>query len=83
MADDGGHTGESPGAALRAERLRQDVARIAGDIAQTEQEVAATRRQLADRDPSRADEHLAAAAEAEDFAAHERAEQRRWQDREP
>ena len=82
MADDGGRARDRHGAARRAERLQQDVARIAGDIARTEDQVAATRRRLADRDPARADEHLAAVADAEEFAAHERAEQRRWQERE-
>jgi hypothetical protein len=60
-------------------RLRRDVARLAGEIAVTEDHVAATRRQLAESDAARAAEHIAAAEEAERFAAHEREQQRYWQ----
>jgi hypothetical protein len=47
------------------------------EIAGTEEDVARTRRKLAETVPERAAEHLAAAAEAEQFAARERSEHRR------
>jgi hypothetical protein len=61
----------------RSAELRQHTADLAGAIAETEQQVAATRRKLAQANPSRSDEHLAAAAEADSVATHERAERRR------
>ncbi|GGQ77018.1 hypothetical protein GCM10010166_53700 [Couchioplanes caeruleus subsp. azureus] len=69
------------GAATQLDRavvLCEEVARLAGAIADTEEQVAAVRRQMAALDPGRAGEHLAAAAAAERFAAHERREQSRW-----
>jgi ABC-type nitrate/sulfonate/bicarbonate transport system substrate-binding protein len=61
----------------RSKQLVGDIARIADEIAGTEQDVARTRRNLAEADPERAAEHLAAAADAEQFAARERSEYRR------
>jgi ABC-type nitrate/sulfonate/bicarbonate transport system substrate-binding protein len=61
----------------RSKQIAGDIARLANDIAGTEQDVARTRRNLAEADPERAAEHLAAAAEAEQFAARERSEYRR------
>jgi len=74
MADD------DPSAAAqidRAARLRDEVARLAGDIAETEEQVATVRRQMAVDRPDRTEAHLAAAADAEQFAAHERRQQAR------
>jgi len=64
--------------AQRADELRHTVSDLAAKIADTEDQVAATRQMLAADQPERADEHLAAAARADRFAAHERAEERRW-----
>jgi hypothetical protein len=65
----------------RADRLREDLVRLAGELAATEERVAAVRRQMASHNPKRAEEHLAVAEEAERCAAHERSEQTRWQSR--
>ena len=61
----------------RSKQIAADIARLADEIAGTEQDVARTRRKLAETVPERAAEHLAAAAEAEQFAARERSEHRR------
>jgi hypothetical protein len=62
----------------REGELRQAVSDLAAKIADTEDQIAVTRRILAADHPERADEHLAAATRADQFAAHERVEQRRW-----
>jgi hypothetical protein len=79
MADD------EPSAATqisRAARLRDEMATLAGQVAETEEQVAAVRRQMAVDHPDRADAHLAAAADAEEFADRERREHARWRSEE-
>ncbi|RZU49656.1 hypothetical protein EV385_1409 [Krasilnikovia cinnamomea] len=74
MAEDDSRAADQIG---RAAGLRDAVARLAGDLAETEEQVAAVRRQMAADHPERAEAHLAAAVEAEEFAARERCEQAR------
>ena len=61
------------------ESLRAEAARLAGAVAETEDKVAAVRRTLARDHPDDAERHLAAADEAEQFAAQERAKQREYE----
>jgi len=79
--EDDGLRGERAVAAylMQVTRLCGDISRIAGDIADIELALAAECRRLAERDAPRSAEHLAAAVEADRFAARKRAEQRRWQ----
>jgi uncharacterized membrane-anchored protein YhcB (DUF1043 family) len=60
-------------------RLQREIAGLAGDAADTEQHLALVCRRLAQQNPARSTVYLAAADEAERFAAHKREEQRRWQ----
>jgi hypothetical protein len=68
---------DAASAIARSKQIADDIARLAHDIAGTEEDIARTRRHLAEADPQRAADHLAAAAEAEQFAARERSEYRR------
>lgn len=60
-------------------RLQGEIAGLAGDAADTEQQLALVCRRLAQQNPARSAVYLAAADEADRFAAHKREEQRRWQ----
>ncbi|MGX6607093.1 hypothetical protein ACWKSP_33965 [Micromonosporaceae bacterium Da 78-11] len=63
----------------RVLRLQHEIVGLAGDAADTEQQLALVYRRLARQNPARSTVYLAAAQEAERFAAHKREEQHRWQ----
>jgi hypothetical protein len=63
----------------RVLRLQQEISALAGDAADTERQLALVCRRLARQNPERSTVYLAAADEADRFAAHKREEQHRWQ----
>ncbi|MGX6607011.1 hypothetical protein ACWKSP_33525 [Micromonosporaceae bacterium Da 78-11] len=81
-SNDGQEGGDEPIAAAlvgRVLRLQHEIAGLAGAAADTEQQLALVYRRLARQKPARSTVYLAAAQEANRFAARKREEQHRWQ----